>query len=115
MLDHVARELDVVIVVSTGNFDEPPLPSGPLSNRDALQSAVRDTLLDDKAARICNLGTAGVAITVGALARSDAPHAGGAVAAAPQHAPAPFSRVRPGYDARIRARVAQQARIKRRG
>jgi subtilisin family serine protease len=107
VLDHLARELDVVIVISAGNFDEPPLPGGPLSGRDALQEAVRDTLLNEKAARICSPGTAGIAITVGALARSDAPHTGGAVAAAPKHAPAPFSRVGPGYEAKDSQRAVK--------
>lgn len=107
LLDRLARELDVVIVVSAGNFDDPPLPSGPLSGRDALQEAVRDTLLKEKTARICSPGTAGIAITVGALARSDAPHTGGAVAAAPPHAPAPFSRVGPGYEAKDSQRAVK--------
>lgn len=107
LLDHLARELDVVIVVSAGNFKEPPLPSGPLSGRDALQVVVRDTLLNNKAARICSPGTAGIALTVGALARSDAPHTGGAVAAAPKHAPAPFSRVGPGYEAKLSQRAVK--------
>jgi hypothetical protein len=107
LLDNLARELDVVIVVSAGNFDEPPLPSGQLSGRDALQEAVRDTLLQEKAARICSPGTASIAITVGALARSDAPHTGGAVAAAPPHAPAPFSRVGPGYEAKDSQRAVK--------
>lgn len=107
LLDHLARELDVVIVVSAGNFEEPPLPSGPLSGRHALQEAVRDTLLNERAARICSPGTAAIAVTVGALARSDAPHTGGAVAAAPQHAPAPFSRVGPGYEAKDSQRAVK--------
>lgn len=107
LLDHLARELDVVIVASAGNFEEPPLPSGPFSGRDALQGAVRDTRLRDKAARICSPGTAGIALTVGALARSDAPYTGGAVAAAPKHAPAPFSRVGPGYEAKASQRAVK--------
>jgi subtilisin family serine protease len=107
VLDQLARELDIVIVVSAGNFEEPPLPSGPLSGRDALQVAVRDTLLGEKGARICSPGTAGIALTVGALARSDAPYATGAVAAAPKHAPAPFSRVGPGYEAKVSQRAVK--------
>lgn len=99
LLDQLARELDVVIVVSAGNIDHPPLPS-PAAGRDALQAAVRDARLSTSTARVCSPGTASLAVTVGALARSDAPHTKGAVAAAPLGAPAPFSRVGPGYEAK---------------
>lgn len=100
VLDQLARELDIVIVVSAGNVEVPPLPDGSASGREALQASVRDARLREKTTRICTPGTAGIAITVGALARSDAPHASGTLAAAPVGAPAPFSRVGPGYEAK---------------
>jgi hypothetical protein len=100
VLDHLARELDIVIVVSAGNVDVPPLPNGSASGREALQASVRDARLREPTTRICSPGTAGIAITVGALARSDAPRTSGTLAAAPVGAPAPFSRVGPGYEAK---------------
>lgn len=106
LLDQLARELDVVIVVSAGNIDHPPLPS-PASGREALQAAVRDARLSTATSRICSPGTASLAVTVGALARSDAPHTNGAVAAAPVGAPAPFSRVGPGYEAKDSQRAVK--------
>lgn len=106
LLDQLARELDVVIVVSAGNIDDPPLPS-PALGRDALHAAVRDARLNSVTSRICSPGTASLAVTVGALARSDAPHTNGAVAAAPVGAPAPFSRVGPGYEAKESQRAVK--------
>lgn len=106
VLDQLARELDVVIVVSAGNIDDPPLPPS-AANRQALQAAVRDARLNTPTARICSPGTASLAVTVGALARSDAPHTSGAVAAAPAGAPAPFSRVGPGYEAKDSQRAVK--------
>lgn len=107
ILDQLARELDVVIVVSAGNVETPPLPVGPASGREALQAAVRDARLNEASTRICSPGTAGIALTVGALARSDSPHTTGAIAAAPTGAPAPFSRVGPGYEAKDSQRAVK--------
>lgn len=107
VLDHLARELDVVIVVSAGNIEVPPLPDGSASSREALQASVRDARLREPRTRICSPGTAGIAITVGALARSDAPRTSGTLAAAPAGAPAPFSRVGPGYEAKESQRAVK--------
>ncbi len=107
VLDQLARELDVVIVVSAGNVDVPPLPDGSASGREVLQAAVRDARLGGPTTRICSPGTAGIAITVGALARSAAPHTTGTLAAAPVGAPAPFSRVGPGYEAKESQRAVK--------
>nr|WP_290221732.1 S8 family peptidase [Trichocoleus desertorum] len=99
-IDELARELDVVIVQIAGNC-EPPIPNN-VATREDFQKAVRDSLLTDESLRICNPGTAALALTVGALARSDAlgDHAKpsgvrlkDAVPGAPAHAPAPFTRV----------------------
>lgn len=104
-LDELARELDVVIVVSSGNQVDPPIPEDGLT-RDQFQAAVRDQLLADPAQRLCNPATAALALTVGAIASSDAlgreDTEGGvrlrdAFAAAPANAPPPFTRVGPGY------------------
>ena len=107
VLDHIARELDIVIVVSAGNVDVPPLPNVSASGREALQASVRDARLREPTTRICSPGTAGIAITVGALARSDAPRTSGTLAAAPVGAPAPFSRVGPGYEAKESQRAVK--------
>jgi hypothetical protein len=99
-LDELARELDVVIVQIAGNC-EPPIPDS-VAIREDFQKAVRDSLLKDENLRICNPGTAALALTVGALARSDAlgdhvkprgVRLKDAFAGAPAHAPAPFTRV----------------------
>ncbi|HIK15364.1 MAG TPA: S8 family peptidase [Leptolyngbyaceae cyanobacterium M33_DOE_097] len=99
-LDELARELDVVIVQIAGNC-EPPIPES-VAIREAFQKAVRDSLLKDENLRICNPGTAALALTVGALSRSDAlgdhvkpvgVRLKDAFAGAPAHAPAPFTRV----------------------
>lgn len=107
VLDQLSRELDVVIVVSAGNVDIPPLPDGSASGREALQASVRDARLREPTTRICSPGTAGIAITVGALARTDAPHTSGTLAGAPVGAPAPFSRVGPGYEAKESQRAVK--------
>jgi len=104
-LDELARELDVVVVVSSGNRSDPPMPEEGLT-REQFQAAVRDQLLSDPAQRLCNPATAALALTVGAIASSDAlgheDTDGGvrlrdAFAGAPANAPPPFTRVGPGY------------------
>ena len=104
-LDELARELDIVIVVSSGNRTTPPIPEGALT-REQFQAAVRDVLLNDPGQRLCNPATAALALTVGAIASSEAlgrddAYTGlrlkDAFAAAPLNAPAPFTRVGPGY------------------
>ncbi|KAM3111831.1 S8 family peptidase [Phormidesmis sp. 146-33] len=99
-LDELARELDVVIVQIAGNCE--PLIPDDVTTREDFQKAVRDSLLKDENLRICNPGTAALAITVGALARADAlgdhvkttgVRLKDAFAGAPAHAPAPFTRV----------------------
>jgi hypothetical protein len=104
-LDELARELDVVIVVSSGNCTNPPIPEGALT-REQFQEAVRDVLLNDPSQRLCNPATAALALTVGAIASSEAlgrddvyegVRLRDAFAAAPLNAPAPFTRVGPGY------------------
>lgn len=103
-LDELARELDVVIVVSAGNRSDPPIPDK-VHTREQFQQAVRNQLLSTDQ-RVCNLATAALALTVGAIARSDAlgPHQEDrgirlrdSFAGSPAGAPAPFTRTGPGY------------------
>ena len=105
-LDELARELDIVIVISSGNRSHPPIPDHP-HTRDQFQEAVRDNLLNDPAQRLCNPSTAALAITVGAIASSEALGSDDsdrgvrlpdAFAGAPKAAPTPFTRVGPGYN-----------------
>ena len=103
-LDELARELDIVIVQIAGNRDNPPLPEK-VYIREQAQEAIRTNLLKDQDQRICNPGTAALALTVGAIARSDAlghdqqnigPRLKDAFVGAPANAPAPFTRIGPG-------------------
>ena len=98
-LDQVARELDVLIVVSAGNDSEPQMPASP-ATRGEFQAGIRDLLLSNPTARVCNPATAALAVTVGAIARTAAPRTPDSFAAAPEGAPAPFSRVGPGYESK---------------
>jgi len=104
-LDELARELDIVVVVAAGNRGDPPIPDRVVTRkalqkvvtRKALQKAVRDQIVNDKAQRVCNPATSALALTVGAIARSEGDLASPVVPAAPAGAPAPFTRVGPGY------------------
>jgi len=101
-LDELARELDVVIIVAVGNrYPEIPVAEGGLRQ---IQSAVRDQILTPEH-RVCNPGTAALAITVGSLARNDLTtlQIGGrtfniadAVPGSPKGGPSPFTRAGPG-------------------
>lgn len=97
VLDQLVRELDIVIVVSAGNIADPPIPHSPAS-ADDFRAEFRDLLLATPSARVCNPATAGLAVVVGAIARSASPRTNGTFAAAPVGAPSPFSRVGPGYE-----------------
>jgi len=106
-LDELVRELDIVIVLSSGNRSNPPIPEN-ANTREQFQEAVRHSLLTDPAQRLCNPATSSLSLTVGAIASSDAlgrddSDAGirlrDAFAGAPLAAPTPFSRVGNGYAA----------------
>ncbi len=99
VLDQLARELDVVIVVSAGNA-EPPWPEDS-KTREQFQKDLVTEILRQPENRLCNPATSALAVTVGAIARSEVPKKNTALfAGAPQDAPAPFSRVGPGYAAK---------------
>jgi len=96
VLDELARELDVVIIVSAGNVVSPGVPT-PLVARE-FQPKIRDMLLTPEHALI-DPATAALALTVGAVAREDAPfrsaNAPGErtyLVAAPPGCPSPFTR-----------------------
>jgi len=106
ILDQLARELSIVIVVSAGNSQSPPIPDV-ARTREEFQAAVRDAVLGDPATRICNPATAAIAVTVGAVARSERPRTLDSIAGAPEGAPAPFSRVGPGYQSKATQRAVK--------
>ena len=106
LLDQLARELDVVIVVSAGNDPHPAIPTD-ASTRSQFRERVRDAMLENPSGRICSPGTAAIAVTVGSIARSDAPLTRDSLAGAPVGGPSPFSRVGPGYEAKSTQRAVK--------
>lgn len=103
-LDELARELDVVVVVSAGNRSQPPVPQA-AKTREQFRQAVKAEMLSE-AQRVCSPATASIAVVVGALARGDATGSGfgdtghglrNAFACSPARGPAPFSRTGQGY------------------
>jgi len=105
-LDQLARELDIIIVIAAGNRGNPPIPNVGFT-RDQFQRTVRDQMLIEGEQRICNPATASIGITVGAIARSERPHTKDSFAASPERAPAPFSRVGPGYQVKDTQRAVK--------
>lgn len=104
VLDELARELDVVMVVSAGNTT-PGAPIG--TSLVQMQAGVRDEILADPRHRLINPATAALAVTVGSIARSHALRNVPAVAGAPAGAPPPFSRCGPGYEAKPTQRAVK--------
>ena len=104
VLDQLARELDVVMVVSAGNT-KPNEPIG--ASLKEMQSRVRNEILSDPRHRLINPATAAIAITVGAVARSETPRDAPAVVGAPAGGPSPFSRRGPGYEAKSTQRAVK--------
>ncbi len=97
ILDQLARELDVVIVVAAGNDPDPEMPAS-AATREAFQAGVRDAALNNPLGRLCNPATASIAVTVGSVARSARPRTPHSFAGVPEGAPAPFSRLGPGHE-----------------
>lgn len=100
-LDELARDLDVVIVVSAVNRASPPLPEG--NTRDELQDSMKEILLGEEQ-RVCSPATASLAVTVGAISRSGAVliedgenRVRDSVSVVPEQGPSPFTRTGPGY------------------
>lgn len=96
VLDCLARELDIVIVVSAGNVSTPAIPVA--QDEDGFRAAVREQLFSAEHALI-DPATAVNALTVGSIARNDNPmvYAGAAtyraaIAGSPRLCPSPFTR-----------------------
>lgn len=101
-LDELARDLDVVIVVASGNRRDLPIPDQ-ATTREIFREAIRDELLSERQ-RINSPASACIALTVGAIARTDATYGPGedtdysyALAGSVTGAPSPFTRTGPGY------------------
>ena len=100
-LDELARELDIVVVVAAGNR-YPDVLQGPRTRRE-FQEAVRNHVLSPDH-RVCNPATAALALTVGAIARTEGlPPEVDAVAGSPERCPSPFTRTGPGYGHKLTA------------
>ena len=100
-LDEIAREQDVVIVVSAVNRTDPPYPEG--STLDELRDSMKEILLGEDQ-RVCSPATASLSVTVGAISRSGAvlsedgeAKVPDSVSAVPKRGPSPFTRSGPGY------------------
>lgn len=107
LIDHLVRELNIVVIVPTGNrlLGDLPVPEC-VTTRDQFHEEVRKQMLHHDQ-RLTNPGTAALALTVGSVARSDATHhpinfsppppLRDALPGSPPGKPSPFSRVGPGY------------------
>jgi subtilisin family serine protease len=98
LLDTLARELDIVIVVATGNNTSPEVPVS--ATRAQLQKGVLENLYGPDHSLI-DPATAALALTVGAVARQDQPETRPLVlhpgevhppVASPVEGPSPFTR-----------------------
>jgi len=96
LLDSLARELDIVIVVSAGNVSIPEIP--PARTTDEFQEKMRDRLAQPAHA-IADPASAACALTVGAMARTDVSWAASQtpgqrppLVGAPVNGPSPFTR-----------------------
>lgn len=109
ILDTLARELDVVIVVSAGNYEHDP---GPGNSTDGHVQDYPQYLLGD-GARIIEPATGAIVLTVGALAHSahvPPGSAGDSVSFQPiaqQEQPSPFTRRGPGISEAIKPELCE--------
>lgn len=70
LMDELSRELDVVIIISSGNV---PIPSiADFSDRDDLMNKTRDQLLSDEH-RLIDPATSALGVTVGSITRYEEP------------------------------------------
>jgi Subtilase family len=106
ILDTLARELNVVIVVSAGNFTYQPRPE---EFADAHVNRFPRYLLEDEA-KIIEPATAAIVLTVGALADSANLPPGRPVELRPissEHEPSPFTRSGPGLGGAIKPELCE--------
>ncbi|MBE9570247.1 MAG: S8 family peptidase [Proteobacteria bacterium] len=107
-LDDIARKLDVIIVVSSGN-SWPVLQDS--DSKDALNGYPKYLLRADN--RIIEPATAAIPLTIGALAHSEAPHGTGGrddvalKAVAKRNTPSPFTRIGPGIGDAVKPELCE--------
>ena len=96
VLDGLARQLDVVLIVAAGNVPNPGVPN--VTTEPQLREAVLEQLLSDEHA-IIDPGAAMLALTVGAIARNETTHKAynnesyrPPLVGSPTYGPSPFTR-----------------------
>ena len=106
MLDHLARELDIIVVISAGNVSEPVLKH--FTSRDELMEQCRDQLFMSEH-RLIDPATAALGITVGSIARFDEtvinPRAIASISAGKKDYPSVFTRIGKGVNRAIKPDV----------
>ena len=70
LIDQLARELDIVIVISSGNVSEPAIPT--FTSRQEFQQKCKDQLFSSEY-RLIDPTTAALGITVGSITRFEEP------------------------------------------
>lgn len=104
LLDDLARELDIVIVVSAGNVSLPQIPT--FSSRDEFMEKTRNQLFDPEH-RLIDPATSALSITVGSISRSSEPaipHGamGNPISAGKKDFPSVFTRIGKGVNKAIK-------------
>ena len=105
LLDDLARRLDIVIIVSSGNVPDPDIPDAFTSPQ--FQQQVIESLKTPKH-HLIDPATAALCLTVGAMARRDDPNTltlGMPLAASPRGCPSPFTRCGPGVAGAVKPEV----------
>ena len=103
-LDELARKLDIVIVISSGNRRKNlPLPENCNNPQDIHQFVFNEIVLNNQQ-RICNPATSSISITVGSVSRTEATYLTenegvlhDALVVSPADGVSVFSRTGPGY------------------
>ena len=95
MLDELAKNLDIVIIVSAGNVLNPNIPQG-TNTSNALQEALKEQLFSEEHTIIDPASAVNV-LTVGAISRTEIAFTGQnfgqrTLAASPANTPSPFTR-----------------------
>ena len=107
LLDDLARTLDIIIVVSAGNVDDPDIPAA--TNSPQFQQHVTQSLQESKH-RLIDPATAALCLTVGSVARREDPYwgplpLGTQLAASAEGCPSPFTRCGPGVAGAVKPEV----------
>lgn len=95
MIDELARNLDIVVVIAAGNVSTPNVPED-TTTADTFQKTLREQLFSEEHS-VIDPASAVNALTVGAISRTDIAFNRGnlgrrVLAASPSNAPSPFTR-----------------------